>query len=93
MNTEETPTEIKLFIKSLLDKSFTAALKKSPGGERLLLNLSEEIEKNLFDVMKHIIETEKRQLDYYQQLIHFAKLVDFKGEMLQELKQRLREKN
>ncbi|KUG26708.1 hypothetical protein ASZ90_003449 [hydrocarbon metagenome] len=80
----------KLFIKLMLSSAFQKALDKSPGGERLLINLAEEIEHSLGKLIKEIIQTEKKQIAYHNELIKYAKLVYYKSDMLNELKQNLK---
>lgn len=80
----------KLFIKLMLSSAFQKALDRSPGGERLLINLAEEIENTLGKLINEIISTEKKQIAYYNELIKYAKLVDYKSDMLNELKQNLK---
>lgn len=94
MNEEEKISEdTKLYIRLMLSGAFRRAVGKSPGGERFLINLTEEIETNLRELINKIIVTEKKQQDYYNQLINFAKAVDFKGDMLIQLKHSLNNKN
>ena len=83
----------KLFIRLMLSEAFRRAVEKSPGGSRFLINLAGEIETKLGELISEILETEKKQQDYYQQLINFAKAVDFKGDMLIRLKQSHNNKN
>lgn len=80
----------KLFIRMMLSSAYQKALDRSPGGEKFLINLAEEIEKSLGKLINELIQTEKKQIAYYNQLIKYAKLVDYKSDMLSDLKQNLK---
>jgi len=87
---EKISEDSKLYIKLMLSEAFKKAVDQSPNGERFLINLAEEIEKSLGKLIKEIIQTEKKQIAYQNQLIKYAKLVDNKGNMLNDLKQNLK---
>ena len=80
----------KLFIRMMLNNAFQKAVDRSPGGERFLLNLSEEIEKSLGKLINEIIEMQKKRIAYQNELIKYAKLIDYKSDMLNDLKQNLK---
>lgn len=80
----------KLFIKMMLSNAFQRALDRSPNGTRFLINLAEDIEKSLGKLINELIQTEKKQIIYYNELVKYAKLIDYKSDMLNELKQNLK---
>ncbi len=80
----------KLFIKLMLSSAFQKAVDRSPGGERFLINFAEEIEKSMGKLIYELMQTEKKQIAYYNELTKYAKLVDYKGGMLIQLKYNLK---
>lgn len=87
---EKISEDSKLYIKLMLSEAFKKAVDQSPNGELFLINLAEEIEKSMGKLINELIETEKRQIAYYNELIKYAKLVDYKSDMLNELKHNLK---
>ena len=87
------PTDVKNFITIKLYKVFNSIEQRKPAPEELYTILVEELEKEFSSFVSLLVETEKQQNKYAEELLKFAELIDFKGDMLLQLKQRLKEKN
>jgi hypothetical protein len=82
------------FIKSRIGIAFTNAEKRGKiTGLNSLFDFREEMEEQFIDFIEEYFRKRDQLIKQQQELIRFAKTVDFKGVMLSQLKQTLNNKN